>query len=82
MFATPSIYQRVLADTGQWSFGWGHYLLILNPLTGLISAFRAATLGGPMPWNLLAINAASALALFFLGCLYFRKVEDSFADKI
>ncbi|HJT36121.1 MAG TPA: ABC transporter permease [Pirellulales bacterium] len=57
-------------------------LLRLNPLTGLVSAFRAAVLGGPMPWNGLAASAAGVAIALLIGCFYFRRVEDSFADII
>ncbi len=56
--------------------------LQLNPLTGLISAFRSAVLGRPMPWRALGISWACAVLSFLVGCLYFRQVEDGFADVI
>lgn len=58
------------------------HLLNLNPLTGLIAAFRAAVLGGPLPWPALAWSSAGIVVWFVIGCLYFRYVEDSFADII
>ncbi len=82
MYATPTIYMQLQHETGENSLGRAHFLLFANPMTGLIMAFRAAVLGAPMPWNMLVINGSTALLLFFFGCLYFRKVEDSFADKI
>ncbi|HEX5446001.1 MAG TPA: ABC transporter permease [Pirellulales bacterium] len=57
-------------------------LLSLNPITGLVASFRAAVLGGPVPWSALAASASGAVLLFAAGCLYFRCVEDSFADII
>jgi lipopolysaccharide transport system permease protein len=56
--------------------------LALNPMTGLISTFRASVLGGAIPWGKLAVSSASAVLIFLVGCLYFRRVEDSFADII
>ena len=61
---------------------WIKHLLKLNPMTGLIAFFRAAVLGGPLPWQSLAYSTAGAAAAFVFGCLYFRRVEDSFADII
>lgn len=61
---------------------WIKHLLKLNPMTGLIAFFRAAVLGGPLPWQSLAYSSAGGAAAFVLGCLYFRRVEDSFADII
>ncbi|SIO09746.1 lipopolysaccharide transport system permease protein [Singulisphaera sp. GP187] len=54
----------------------------LNPLAGPIAAFRASILGGPVPWLNLATSSLGILLIFLGGCLYFRKVEDSFADVI
>jgi lipopolysaccharide transport system permease protein len=56
--------------------------LALNPMTGLIRAFRASALGGPIPWGNVLISAACSMAVFVGGCVYFRRVEDSFADVI
>jgi len=61
---------------------WLRAVLALNPMTGLISAFRAAALGGPIPWGPFAVSTACAGAAFLVGCLYFRRVEDGFADII
>jgi lipopolysaccharide transport system permease protein len=62
--------------------GWLKSLLNLNPLTGLIGTFRAAVLGGSISLDRLAWSSAGALAFFVIGCLYFRRVEDTFADII
>lgn len=64
---------------------WGEtlgWLLGANPITGLISFFRAAVLGGPLPWGQLAVSGTLAVGMFLVGCLYFRRVEDTFADVI
>ncbi|MBW3597188.1 MAG: ABC transporter permease [Planctomycetes bacterium] len=57
-------------------------LLAANPMTGLIGFFRAAVLGGALPWTDLARSAALITLLFLGGCYYFRRVESSFADII
>jgi lipopolysaccharide transport system permease protein len=78
MFATPTIYMDTAAN------GPGHldFLLSANPLIALVTAFRSAVLGGPIPWLPVAIAATTSLAMFLAGCLYFRRVEDSFSDVI
>ena len=78
MFATPTVYMQPDAAT----VGRLGALLSLNPMTPLIGAFRAAALGGTIHWGPLAIASAVVLAIFVVGCLYFRKVEDNFADII
>jgi lipopolysaccharide transport system permease protein len=62
--------------------GVSRALMDLNPMTALVATFRAAVLGGPIPWVRFAIASAYAAALFLGGCLYFRKVEDRFGDVI
>jgi lipopolysaccharide transport system permease protein len=62
--------------------GLVHAALTLNPMTGLIGTFRASVLGGPIPWGNLVVPFACAGFAFVLGCLYFRRVEDGFADII
>ncbi len=78
MYATPTIYMLLPPDPSDGMKLW----LILNPLVAPIAAFRSCLLGGPIPWDGLAMSAVVAVALFVLGCLYFRQVEDEFADKI
>jgi lipopolysaccharide transport system permease protein len=78
MFATPTIF---LQPTGEET-GTLAMVLQLNPMASLVQAFRVSILGGPMPWA--GLGAACVLAMISMigGCLYFRRVEDSFADDI
>jgi lipopolysaccharide transport system permease protein len=78
MFATPTVYMQPAPDAS----GGLRALLTLNPMTGLIGAFRAAALGGPIAWDQVGISLVTVVLVFFVGCLYFRKVEDQFADII
>jgi lipopolysaccharide transport system permease protein len=78
MFATPTVYMRteVLLNP-RWNA-----VLPLNPAFGIIANFRAAVLGEPLDWYSLTISTAVAVMCLLLGCLYFRRVERSFADII
>jgi lipopolysaccharide transport system permease protein len=78
MFATPAIYMRPTGEEGRMV----EFLLVANPMNSLIETFRAALLGGSVPWGGLAVAAVVAMAAFLIGCLYFRKVEDRFADIV
>jgi lipopolysaccharide transport system permease protein len=78
MFATPAVYMQPEGDAS----GGLRALLALNPMMGLIGGFRAAALGGPIPWSQVAAAALLVGLAFCVGCLYFRKVEDRFADII
>jgi lipopolysaccharide transport system permease protein len=75
-FATPVIYgTKIFSARWQW-------LISLNPMTGIVDAWRSAILGKPFEWNNLAISAVVALVVFIAGLFYFRRVESSFADVV
>jgi lipopolysaccharide transport system permease protein len=77
MFATPVIYPVTLIPE---KYRW---LLSLNPMAGIIEAFRAAAIGHQqVNWNLLIISSGIGVLIFLTGLLYFRRVERSFADVI
>jgi lipopolysaccharide transport system permease protein len=78
MFATPTIYMEAHEKVDpRWLS-----LLPLNPAYGFITNFRAALVHGTFDLPALAISGVVSLVLLFLGCLYFRQVERSFADII
>lgn len=78
LFATPSAYSSVPPDASPWI----RALIVANPISGLIASFRAAAFGEPIPWTLLGSAALLAAVSFMCGCLYFRRVEDTFADIV
>jgi lipopolysaccharide transport system permease protein len=84
MYATPTIYFDINMRVDPSSkYAWVKQLLPLNPMTGLIASFRAALLNpDEIPWIMLSFSALMAFVFFFVGCFYFRRVEDSFADVI
>jgi lipopolysaccharide transport system permease protein len=54
----------------------------LNPMAGLISAYRSALLSQPFHWDAIAVSSMTSLALFLGGLLYFCRVERRFADIV
>jgi lipopolysaccharide transport system permease protein len=74
MFLSPVIYPVGIIPE---RYGW---VLALNPMAGIIEAFRSAVLG--FEWNLtnLAISSTVSVVLFVFGLFYFRKTERRFAD--
>ncbi len=79
MYATATIYtQPSRASLNSWV----HIVLAANPMTSLIDGFRKAIFGGSIDWLLVGVAAAVSIAAFVGGCLYFRRVEDTFADLI
>jgi homopolymeric O-antigen transport system permease protein len=78
MFATPSVYMQTDKMLHpRWS-----YVLPLNPAHGLIANFRAAVLGLEIDPYSLTISWLVSGLLLVCGCLYFQRVERSFADVI
>lgn len=77
MFATPTIYMQPMHRDGKLQM-----LLSLNPMTGLVGAFRAASTNSPIPYGPCVMSAASSLVILCVGCLMFRRAERTFADVI
>jgi lipopolysaccharide transport system permease protein len=77
MFISPVIYPVSLVH------GKYQWLLALNPMGGVIHAYRASLLGHqPIDWSLLALSTLIILALFLGGLYYFRRMEKVFADVV
>jgi len=77
MFVSPVIYPvSMVKQKYQW-------LLALNPMGGVIKAYRASLLGHlPIDWFLLSLSAAIIFILFISGLYYFRRMEKTFADIV
>jgi homopolymeric O-antigen transport system permease protein len=76
LFVTPVIYPVTLVPA-RWRL-----LLYLNPVAGLVDAFRAALLGTPLSLAGLALSGAVTLVLLAAAAAYFRRVERDFADVV
>jgi lipopolysaccharide transport system permease protein len=75
LYASPVIYPVTLVPD-RW-----HWLLALNPMSGVIDGFRWAILGRGTPhYGVFAISAAVGLAIMVSGLVYFKHVERRFAD--
>ncbi len=76
LFMTPVIYPAALA--GKFKF-----LLLLNPMSGIIEAHRTILLNhNNLDWGALGIAALIASGIFITGIYYFRSVERYFADIV
>jgi lipopolysaccharide transport system permease protein len=76
-FATPIAYPASLLDQ-PWRTLYG-----LNPMVGVIEAFRWSLLGsGEPPGPMVLVSALVTLTVFVSGLYYFRHMEKSFADVI
>lgn len=76
MFLSPIIYPSTFVPE-KW-----RWLLTLNPLTGLIDAFRASLFAKPLNWSALAISIGITLAILVYAAYVFRRMERSFADIV
>lgn len=60
-----------------------HVFYLLNPLAGLLDAFRWSLLGrGELQWMAVAYSAVATLVLLIGGAFTFKKMEKRFADVI
>jgi lipopolysaccharide transport system permease protein len=77
LFVSPVIYPVSLVNE---RFRW---ILAVNPMGGVIHAYRASLLGRqPIDWTLLGISTSVIVFLFLSGLYYFRRMERTFADVI
>jgi lipopolysaccharide transport system permease protein len=77
MFLSPVIYPVTLVPR---QYQW---LLALNPMGGVIKAFRACMLAHqPIDWLLLLVSSLMIFVIFVTGLYYFRGMEKSFADVV
>jgi len=57
-----------------------HPFLALNPMFGIVTAYRSALLGEPWDFSCLEISALAAVAGLLFALHYFRRTERAFAD--
>jgi lipopolysaccharide transport system permease protein len=61
---------------------WETALQALNPLVGLILAFRWSLLGTPLPHGLLYVALATCALMLVVGALHFSRLERTLADDV
>jgi lipopolysaccharide transport system permease protein len=77
LFVTPIAYPSSLLPE-PWRTLYG-----LNPMAGVVEGFRWALLGTDTPPGpMTLVSAVVAVALFVGGALYFRRMEQHFADVL
>jgi lipopolysaccharide transport system permease protein len=76
MFATPVVYpSSVVPD--RWRL-----LFAINPMAGIIEAYRAAALGRQIDWSTLGVSLLVVLVIMAVGAWQFRRMERRFADIV
>lgn len=77
LFLSPVIYPLAVVPEKL------RLVLALNPMTGVIEAMRGILLqSGHVPWDVFAVSTLAAVAAAVAGVLYFRRVEQRFADVV
>jgi lipopolysaccharide transport system permease protein len=77
MFASPVVYPASMLPDKY------HFIYAINPMSGVIEAFRSALLGTiAFPTGTLLVSAAVSIIVFIGGALYFKRTERYFADII
>jgi lipopolysaccharide transport system permease protein len=75
MYVSPVVYPLSLVPEA------ARPIYLLNPMVGVIEGFRASLLGtAPVPWPAIAVSAAVSALLLVTGLIYFRGMEQTFAD--
>lgn len=76
LFASPVIYpSSMIPEKWRW-------ILLLNPMTGIIEGFRASLFGKDFEWQAIMVSAVLSMFLLVGAAYIFRRVEDTFADII
>jgi lipopolysaccharide transport system permease protein len=81
MFVTPVVYTTgsLMSDRASWLA----VLYGLNPMAGVVEAFRGALLGGSEPPQTLLLSSVAVTALLLVGGLYFfRHLERTLVDRV
>jgi lipopolysaccharide transport system permease protein len=77
LFATPIAYPSTLLGE-PWRTVYG-----VNPMAGVVEGFRWAMLGtGAGPGPMVGLSAVVALLIAVSGAVYFRRMEQTFADVV
>jgi lipopolysaccharide transport system permease protein len=76
MFVSPIIYpSSMVPEEWRWAI-W------LNPVTGIIEAFRASLFGRPVYWEALSYAGGFSLVMLAYAAYTFRRMERNFAELI
>lgn len=75
-FASPIIYPAsIVSEKYRW-------ILMLNPMAGIIEGYRSAIFGRAFDWAALALAAAITFAVLIYAAYTFKRLEREFADIV
>jgi lipopolysaccharide transport system permease protein len=76
MFASPILYPLSLVPA-KW-----HWLISLNPLTGIVEGYRASLFNLPFDWRALGVSSLLTMLALVYSLFSFKRMERKFADII
>jgi lipopolysaccharide transport system permease protein len=76
MFATPVVYPSSVVPA-RWRL-----VFAINPMAGVIEAYRASALGRQIDWATLGVSLVVVLVIMVIGAWQFRRMERRFADIV
>ena len=76
MFASPIVYPSSLVPA-KWQT-----LYTLNPVAGIVEAFRSSLFGKEFDWMALGFSSILTVALLIFSAYAFRRMEKEFADIV
>ncbi len=82
MFITPVIYPLPVARHYVGPVDVTHMVMNLNPMSGTISAFRAAVLGTPIDYAAWCVSLGVSLLVLAVGLSLFARSERRLADIV
>jgi lipopolysaccharide transport system permease protein len=75
LYATPVLYAPSLIPQ-RW-----HWVLGLNPMTGIVMGFRSALFGFPVDWPIILLSTGAAVATSVAGLVTFSRLDDELAER-
>jgi len=76
VFVSPIIYPvSLVPEEMRW-------VMTLNPVTGIVEAFRASLFGREFPWGSLAYSCGFTVVMLAYASYAFKRMERSFAELI
>lgn len=76
LYATPILYTASRVPASARGF------LAYNPMTGVLSVYRAAVLGTPLDWRAISVTVIGGSVLLVVSWLLFRRRSGEFPDLV
>ncbi len=82
-FMSPIIYPIEMVTNSSHLPWWVSIAYFLNPMTGIVSAYRMTLIGAPNPGSaLMSLSFVVAIVIGLAGMWVFTRLEDGFGDEL